>query len=56
MPYGPDEHTGGIGARIAEQRRLAHLTQRGLAQKAHVSFSLLSKVEAPSTTKAPSAC
>ncbi|MEV6317345.1 helix-turn-helix transcriptional regulator [Streptomyces sp. NPDC051776] len=42
MPDATDDH---IGARIAEQRKLAHLTQRGLAQKAHVSFSLLSKVE-----------
>lgn len=42
MPQSTDEH---IGARIAEQRTLAHLTQRGLADRAHVSFSLLSKVE-----------
>lgn len=42
MPHHTDDH---IGARIAEQRRLAHITQRGLAAKAHVSFSLLTKVE-----------
>lgn len=42
MPDGTDLH---IGARIAEQRNLAHLTQRGLASKAHISYSLLSKVE-----------
>ncbi|MGP4002384.1 helix-turn-helix domain-containing protein [Streptomyces sp. 8N706] len=41
----PDDTGMHIGARIAEQRKLAHLTQRGLAQSAHVSFSLLSKVE-----------
>ncbi|MEU1821955.1 helix-turn-helix transcriptional regulator [Streptomyces abikoensis] len=42
MPDSSDTH---IGARIAEQRNLAHLTQRGLADRAHVSYSLLSKVE-----------
>ncbi|OKH95604.1 helix-turn-helix domain-containing protein [Streptomyces uncialis] len=41
----PDSNDAYIGARIAEQRRLAHLTQRGLAASAHVSHSLLSKVE-----------
>lgn len=36
-----------IGARIAEQRALARprLTQRALAERAHVSLSILSKVE-----------
>ncbi|MGK5547855.1 helix-turn-helix domain-containing protein [Streptomyces sp. URMC 127] len=42
MPECTDTH---IGARIAEQRNIAHLTQRGLADKAHISYSLLSKVE-----------
>ncbi|GAA2714798.1 MULTISPECIES: helix-turn-helix transcriptional regulator [Streptomyces] len=41
----PDSNDTHIGARIAEQRNLAHLTQRGLADKAHISYSLLSKVE-----------
>lgn len=42
MSESTDAH---IGARIAERRKLAHLTQRGLADRSHVSYSLLSKVE-----------
>ncbi|NJP66036.1 helix-turn-helix domain-containing protein [Streptomyces spiramenti] len=42
-----------IGARIAEQRRLAHLTGRGLAQRASVSYSLLSKVESGNRPASP---
>ncbi|WP_030336361.1 helix-turn-helix domain-containing protein [Streptomyces sp. NRRL B-1381] len=34
-----------IGARIREQRRLAHLTQRQLAQRLPYSYSLLNQVE-----------
>ena len=39
---GEDEH---IGARIARERKLRGLTQRQLADRAHVSLSLLRKVE-----------
>ncbi|MEU7178701.1 MULTISPECIES: helix-turn-helix domain-containing protein [Streptomyces] len=49
MPVHPAEHTG---ARVARLRVLRHLTQQGLAEKAHVSCSLISKVEqgaAPAT-------
>ncbi|MEW9514220.1 helix-turn-helix domain-containing protein [Streptomyces bacillaris] len=34
-----------VGARIREQRRLAHLTQRQLAQRLPYSYSLLNQVE-----------
>ncbi|MFI5755541.1 helix-turn-helix domain-containing protein [Streptomyces sp. NPDC051569] len=49
MPVRPAEHTG---ARVARNRVLRHLTQQGLANRAHVSASLISKVErgtAPAT-------
>ncbi|MFV8133230.1 helix-turn-helix domain-containing protein [Streptomyces syringium] len=49
----------GTGARIASYRRLHHLTQRGLAAKAHVSYSLLTKVEAgikPASASLIAAC
>lgn len=36
---------GHVGARIREQRRLAHLTQRQLAQRLPYSYSLLNQVE-----------
>ncbi|MEW1660144.1 MULTISPECIES: helix-turn-helix transcriptional regulator [unclassified Streptomyces] len=42
MPASPSEHTG---ARVARLRQIHHLTQTGLAQRAHVSTSLVSKVE-----------
>nr|WSZ99596.1 helix-turn-helix domain-containing protein [Streptomyces sp. NBC_00857] len=42
-----------LGARIAEERVRAHLTQRGLAARAHVSFSLLSKVESGARPASP---
>ncbi|WP_059007460.1 helix-turn-helix domain-containing protein [Streptomyces specialis] len=42
MPESSDEYTG---ARIAELRARRGLTQTGLAMRAHVSMSLLSKVE-----------
>src|SRR6266567_2116603 len=45
-----DEH---IGARIATERKLAGLTQRLLADRAHVSLSLLRKVEQGSKPASP---
>ncbi|GAB7032438.1 helix-turn-helix transcriptional regulator [Streptomyces sp. NPDC021749] len=42
MPAIPSEHTG---ARVARLRQIHHLTQAGLAQRAHISTSLVSKVE-----------
>ncbi|MFI7101084.1 helix-turn-helix domain-containing protein [Streptomyces sp. NPDC050161] len=42
MPAIPSEHTG---ARVARLRGIHHLTQTGLAQRANVSTSLISKVE-----------
>ncbi|KUL35680.1 DNA-binding protein [Streptomyces sp. NRRL F-4489] len=42
MPPVPSEHTG---ARVARLRQIHHLTQTGLAQRAHLSTSLVSKVE-----------
>ncbi|AEW97418.1 MULTISPECIES: helix-turn-helix domain-containing protein [Streptomycetaceae] len=43
MPQHADEHTG---ARLARYRKQRGLTQQGLAMRAHISKSLLSKVEA----------
>src|SRR5690606_40009121 len=43
----------GIGARTARARKLARLTQPQLAHKAHVSLSLLSKVEQGSRPASP---
>jgi len=37
--------TGGVGARVAEERKLAGLTQRQLASRANVSISLIRAVE-----------
>ncbi|MGP3967902.1 helix-turn-helix domain-containing protein [Streptomyces sp. 6N223] len=42
MPFLGDEHTGN---RIAHHRKLAGLTQRGLAQRIPYSYSLLTQVE-----------
>ncbi|MFE6054586.1 helix-turn-helix domain-containing protein [Kitasatospora sp. NPDC056446] len=42
MPRQISEH---IGERIAQYRKLRHLTQRELAARAHVSYSMLTKVE-----------
>lgn len=42
MPYTGPEHTG---ARIKHYRKLRHLSQRGLADLAHISYSALTKVE-----------
>ena len=43
----------GIGARVAERRKLNGLTQVQLAQRAHVSVSLLRKVEQGSVPASP---
>lgn len=45
MPYGTDEHTGGIGRRIAELRAVRSYSLRQLGQRAHVSASMLSMIE-----------
>ncbi|MFG2844683.1 helix-turn-helix domain-containing protein [Kitasatospora sp. NPDC048296] len=42
MPRHVSEHTG---ERIAQYRKLRHLTQRELAARAHISYSMLTKVE-----------
>lgn len=42
MPPYPEEHTG---ARIAHARKVRRLTQRGLADLSHVSYSTITKVE-----------
>ncbi|MFJ7906099.1 helix-turn-helix domain-containing protein [Kitasatospora sp. NPDC096204] len=42
MPRHTSEHTG---ERIAQYRKLRHLTQRELAARAHISYSMLTKVE-----------
>lgn len=44
----------GVGARVAEERKLAGLTQRQLATRANVSLSLVRKVEQGSTPASPS--
>ncbi|ANW21301.1 helix-turn-helix domain-containing protein [Streptomyces clavuligerus] len=43
MPHSQDDH---IGARIADYRKLRHLTQAGLAQRAGVSRTTVAKIEA----------
>lgn len=56
MPNLDDEHTG---TRIREQRRLARLTQRGLAARLPYSYSLLNQVECgarPATADFVAAC
>ncbi|WP_181764215.1 helix-turn-helix domain-containing protein [Streptomyces albidus (ex Kaewkla and Franco 2022)] len=50
MPAFDDQHTG---ARIAEQRKLAGLTQRGLADRLPYSYSLLRHVETGHKNAAP---
>lgn len=42
MPLSATEHTGD---RIARYRKLRHLTQRALAERASLSYSLLTKIE-----------
>ncbi|WP_055546520.1 helix-turn-helix domain-containing protein [Streptomyces sp. NBRC 110028] len=51
MPQSIEEHTG---ARIARTRRERGLTQQGLAMRANVSKSLLSKVECGQKPASPS--
>ncbi|MBI0298084.1 helix-turn-helix transcriptional regulator [Streptomyces sp. PRKS01-29] len=51
MPQSNEEHTG---ARIARTRRERSLTQQGLAMRANVSKSLLSKVECGQRPASPS--
>ena len=50
MPPSDADHTG---ARIADYRKLRHLTQQGLAQRAYVSYSSLTKVEAGLSPASP---
>ncbi|MEC4016200.1 helix-turn-helix domain-containing protein [Streptomyces sp. H27-D2] len=50
MPTPPEDHTG---ARIRRLRVLRHLTQMGLAERAHVSYSLVAKVEQGATPATP---
>ncbi|MFH8574086.1 helix-turn-helix domain-containing protein [Streptomyces sp. NPDC017993] len=50
MPSLDDDHTG---ARIKEQRRLAHLTQRELAALLPYSYSLLNQVECGARSATP---
>lgn len=50
MPSLDDEHTG---TRIADQRKLAGLTQRGLAQRIPYSYSLLTQVESGHKSASP---
>ena len=42
-----------IGTRVAEERKLRGLTQRQLAERAHVSLSLLRKVEQGTVPASP---
>lgn len=50
MPSLDDDHTG---ARIKEQRRLAHLTQKQLAARLPYSYSLLNQVECGARAATP---
>jgi transcriptional regulator with XRE-family HTH domain len=43
-----------VGERVAEERKLAGLTQTQLAEKAHVSLSLMRKVEQGTAPASPS--
>lgn len=45
--------TDGVGARVAERRKLKGLTQAQLAQRSHVSLSLIRKVEQGSMPASP---
>jgi transcriptional regulator with XRE-family HTH domain len=51
MPYSPEDHTG---SRVADYRKLRHLTQEGLAQRAFVSRGMIAKVEAGLVPASPS--
>lgn len=53
VPDQPDQPGVGIGERVAERRRLNGLTQVQLVQRAHVSLSLLRKVEQGSVPASP---
>lgn len=56
MSDAPDKH---VGARIAQHRKRRGLTQQGLALRAHISASLLSKAECgqrPATPSFVAAC
>ncbi|ARQ67551.1 helix-turn-helix domain-containing protein [Streptomyces marincola] len=50
MSFAAGDHTG---ARIADYRKLRHLTQAGLAQRAFVSRSTIAKIEAGLSPAAP---
>ncbi|MFJ4012257.1 helix-turn-helix domain-containing protein [Streptomyces sp. NPDC090026] len=50
MPVRDDDRTA---ARIRQQRRLEHLTQRQLAERLRYSYSLLNQVECGARTAAP---
>ncbi|RKN45824.1 helix-turn-helix domain-containing protein [Streptomyces hoynatensis] len=50
MPHHADDHTG---ARIADYRKLRHLTQAGLAQRAFVSRGTIAKIEAGLSPASP---
>jgi XRE family transcriptional regulator, fatty acid utilization regulator len=50
MPNQDDDHTG---ARIAEHRKRAGLTQRGFAQRIPYSYSLLTQVESGHKSPSP---
>lgn len=55
----PQTTDNGTGARISAYRRLHRLTQAGLAKKANISYSLLTKVESgarPATPALIAAC
>jgi transcriptional regulator with XRE-family HTH domain len=49
----PDQPQGGIGGQAAQLRKLNGLTQAQLAQRAHVSLSLVRKVEQGSAPASP---
>ncbi|WP_327703652.1 helix-turn-helix domain-containing protein [Streptomyces decoyicus] len=50
----PEDRPAHIGALIEEQRKLGHFTQRALAERAHVSFSLYTKVATGKKPASPS--
>ncbi|MFE9886291.1 helix-turn-helix domain-containing protein [Streptomyces scopuliridis] len=45
MPYPTDDHTGGIGVRIAELRKVRGYSLRQLGQRSHVSHGMLAMIE-----------
>jgi transcriptional regulator with XRE-family HTH domain len=53
MPDTPTLETGGIGARIAEVRALRNYSLRELARRAHVSPSMLSRIESGDRVASP---